>query len=265
MTDPNKDKDKDKGGKPDEPQTVKIGDKDVPVDEAGKALEYYENKAKFETEYHKTGERANKLEREVEELKKQVEKQTKKEVKEETLPKLPDDDDPKFVDALIERVNFLTDTLKKQTEKVDKLERGMHKDIVEEVGRENKSRLDAFTAENKLTEDEVEQVKKIVAYSHRNISRADGKVFEVHPEAFEDALLIIRKKEARKKAEEAGKDSLLKELFPGSDEKKLKGDEDGADADEPSLKWLADNWHKMTDEQKDKHRHRLGREPAAMA
>lgn len=237
-----------------EPKTVEIDGKTIPIDDV---VSYYKNKSKFESDYHQKGEKVNQLTAQLAELQQNIEALTAQKSEPEKLPAYDDDN---FVDALVGVVENTKNRLADIEKKFGDYEKTIYQDTIEDVKRKNLDLVMKFKNDHGLKDDEIKEVAEHASLSRRNVLRAGGRILELKPEALEDALLIVKKDEIKKRSEEDGAKTLLNEILGGGKLPSL----DKKESNEQDLKWAAENWHTLTDEQKVEWREKMSRESIVM-
>lgn len=249
-----KEEEKNKGTSEDsKTEVIEIDGKGVPVDEL---TNYYKNKAKFESEFHKKGELVNQLEAKTTELEAKLEQLGAKNEPENQNNKPPNpDEDPS---AFIEYIAKSAEKVQLLEQKLAQMEQGLHADTVDTVNRHNFTLLENFVKKHNISEDKIDNLKKLAAAMPGNIKRAGGQTIEVIPESLENAFLLINKDEIRKKASDDGKNELLEELLHGVKLTDAKGNEDKKeDSDSEFMAWFAEKYDVLSDAEIEKGTKRM--------
>lgn len=229
--------------KPPEPTEIEVGGKKY---DAKKAAETLENRQRFETEYHEGQRKLHEAQEELKALK-DAQKPKEEPPAGKKLSQIPFDSE-EFIPTLVR-------TLESVDERITRLMGDQENEVkseMQKIANNNRGLLEKFSTENELSADERERVMRLAINSDHNDVRYGGRTAVISPLALEDALIVVRKDRIIARSKQEGKEQTISQLF-GKQTPEPKPDANKA-PDEVNMAWLADNWHKLTDEQRQKYR-----------
>lgn len=250
------------------PETIKVGDKEVPLTEM---VDYYKNKAKFETDYAEKGRKLNEAEREKQALAAEMAalKGQKPKAEDDPLPPFESDDYLASLDGTVRGTAKQLAEMRKELEGLKKERQG---EIHERVNRTNLRTLRKFVSDNKdalgiesVPEDpekwpeELKELTQTAAYSRHNRFPTGSKIPEVDAKALDDALILLHRESLLRRSKEAGERSIIDEII--GKKRQAEGKKPTVEK-EPDMKWLNENWNSLSDEEREKYYEKVfGRKP----
>lgn len=229
--------------KPPEPTEIEIGGKKY---DAKKLEETLVNQPRFETEYHESRRLLREAQDEVKALK-EAQKPKDDPPAGKKLSQIPLDSE-EFIPTLVH-------TLESVEERITRLMGDRESEIksdMQKIANNNRNLLDRFSTENELSETEKDRVMRLAINSDHNDVRFNGRTAVISPLALEDALIVVRKDRIIARSKQEGKEQTISQIFG----KQAPAEKPNSEKppDEVNMAWLAENWQKLNNDQRQKYR-----------
>lgn len=225
---------------------IEIGGKKYDPKKLGAILE---NQPKFEAEYHESRRQLREVQDELKALR-EAQKPKEEAPAGKKLSQIPLDSE-EFIPTLVRTI----ETVDERITRLMALDEKRVSDDMRKIANSNRNLLDTFSMENELSSEEKDQVMKLAIKSDHNDIRYEGRTAVISPLALEDALIIVRKDRIIARSKQDGREQTIQEIFGKTQVEARAGETKSGE--EPDSKWLADNWQKLTEEQRQKYRNQL--------
>lgn len=237
----------------DSTQFVEVDGNKVSIDEL---RDKYRNSRKLVTEYQGARAEANTLKEEIKQLQEKLESHQK--AQDDGKLRMDEEDSQRFVEKLVTTVNTMQDRLNELDNRVKQEREERAAETKTSIARKNLQAVKEFAKRrgmevpksNDIKEwsEELQGIADLATKAPSAVYHQNPGMIEITDDAMDDAWFLLHRKEIEAKSKEQGAGEVLQELF-GNKKKEKK-----IDSENPDLQWLAQNWHKLSAEDRKKYR-----------